>query len=298
MDDKALPDPQSLRVSPTDLTRILSVSTAYNPPEDEHDDAQAEMEPECPTCKGTGYYLLDVPLGNPNFGILHVCNCRVPAREQRMRDMRRKLSNLDSFIGKTFESFDGNAPGVRIAYKTASEYARQPNGWLVLCGNYGCGKTHLAAAIANYAFEENDMQVIFAVVPDLLDHLRRTFAPNSELGYDDHFQAIRDVPLLILDDLGTENTTAWAREKLYQIINHRYNQGSATVITCNPDVFKQSEGRQFDRGPALIDGRVLSRMSDVALVRQIMIDAEDYRRRDPAMRGPGGSQSKQRGRSK
>ena len=109
-------------------------------------------------------------------------------------------------------------------------------------------------------------RVLFAIVPDLLDHLRSTFGPSSEVEYDERFEMIRDVPLLILDDLGTENTTPWAREKLFQIMNYRYNDALPTVITSN-------------RKPEDIDPRIFSRMSDRALCEEhIIIDSADYRR--------------------
>src|SRR5262249_52018725 len=144
------------------------------------------------------------------------------------------LSSLTSFPDKTFDRFDPNVPGVRRAYLCAVEYAQRPQGWFALFGGYGTGKTHLAAAIGNEVLRRQQ-PVIFAVVPDLLDHLRATFGPDSAVRYDDRFEMIRKVALLILDDLGTENTTAWAREKLYQLINYRYNDALPTVITCNLD---------------------------------------------------------------
>ena len=119
------------------------------------------------------------------------------------------------------------------------------------------------------------LSVLFAVVPDLLDHLRATFDPGSGVAYDDRFNAIRNAQLLVLDDLGTENTTPWAREKLYQIFNHRYNEQLPTVITSNQD-FKR------------IEERVLSRILDTRLTRYLHIDAEDFRRRRIV---PAGSQN-------
>ncbi len=56
------------------------------------------------------------------------------------------------------------------------------------------------------------------VVPDLLDHLRATFSPSSTVSLDRRFEEVRTTPLLILDDLGTQSATPWAREKLYQIV--------------------------------------------------------------------------------
>ena len=61
------------------------------------------------------------------------------------------------------------------------------------------------------------------MVPDLLDHLRATFNPATGARYDKRFDEIKAATLLILDDLGTESATAWAREKLYQLFNYRYN---------------------------------------------------------------------------
>jgi DNA replication protein DnaC len=128
------------------------------------------------------------------------------------------------------------------------------------------GKTHLAVATALEIRERNG-SVYFAVVPDLLDHLRATFDPARGVAYDDRFNQIRGAPLLVLDDLGTENTTPWAREKLYQIINHRYVERLLTIVTSN-----QSHDK--------IDERILSRLLDTHLTRDITIDAADYRRRE------------------
>jgi DNA replication protein DnaC len=74
------------------------------------------------------------------------------------------------------------------------------------------------------------------VVPDLLDYLRAAFSPSSEVSYDRLFDEIRSANLLVLDDLGAQNTTPWAREKLFQILNHRYNAELVTVITSSLSV--------------------------------------------------------------
>ncbi|MEI7769600.1 MAG: ATP-binding protein [Chloroflexales bacterium] len=206
----------------------------------------------------------DVKYGDPNFGRLINCHCKDDEIRQRRSQKLLQISNLGPFRDKTFENFDRNIPGVSRAFTRSLEYASNPRGWLVLSGNFGCGKTHLAAAIANDVLKMN-YEVLFTVVPDLLDHLRSTFGPTSEVAYDERFEQIRNAKLLILDDLGTENATPWAREKLYQIINHRYNYALPTVITTN-------------RKPEDIDPRIRSRMEDVILCpERIMIEADDYR---------------------
>jgi DNA replication protein DnaC len=233
----------------------------------------ATSEALCLHCGGVGYYKRAVPVGHPDFGRLFPCSCKIAELEKRRSERLQAISNIGPFIEKTFASFSQEVPGVFRAYKRALEFAENPRGWLVLLGNYGCGKTHLAAAVANRLLQ-NDYQVLFTVVPDLLDHLRSTFGPSSEVEYDKRFEDIRDAHVLILDDLGTENTSGWAREKLFQIVNHRYNYAMPTVITSN-------------REPKEIDQRIFSRISDRALSQDlIIIDAPDYRRLTAEQRYP------------
>ncbi len=174
------------------------------------------------------------------------------------------LSQLHAMSEMTFESFNSQAPGLQDAYDAAVAYANNPTGWIFFHGSYGVGKTHLAVAIANEVLHQHTMGVYFRVVPDLLDQLRATFDPEHGVAYDERFQQIRNAHLLILDDLGTEQTTPWAREKLYQLFNHRYNEQLPTVITSNQD-YKH------------IDQRILSRMLDTRLSQRVFIEADDYR---------------------
>ena len=80
----------------------------------------------------------------------------------------------------------------------------------MLTGPSRAGKTHLAAAVANRCIEAGHT-TFFITVPDLLDHLRTTYAPDSEAAYDSLFDQVRSVPLLILDDLGVHSATPWPR---------------------------------------------------------------------------------------
>jgi len=99
----------------------------------------------------------------------------------------------------------------------------------VLAGPSGCGKTHLAAAIANERLEHGH-PAFYITTPDLLDHLRSAFNPDSETPYNEFFDQVRNAPLLILDDLGAQTSTPWAKEKLDQLLTHRFNSQLPTVI--------------------------------------------------------------------
>jgi DNA replication protein DnaC len=233
-----------------------------------------EAEDTCPICKGAGFLRLDAPITDPNFGRLVTCECRLREQEDRRYEELLRISNLAAFEDKSFDNFDpGINRDVANAMHIALDYATDPyrygKPWLFFMGRCGTGKTHLAAAVANHYIKHQGGRALFAVVPDLLDHLRATFNPATTNGvtYDQRFQDVRDVPLLILDDLGTENATPWAKEKLFQVFNHRYNERLATVVTTNQD-FTQ------------IDERIVSRLLDRGLCQDVPIDAPDYRLRD------------------
>jgi DNA replication protein DnaC len=175
-----------------------------------------EPGPACPRCRDAGYMRADVPVGHPDFGKLYLCECR---RQQVLEERKRRLerySNLGPLARLTFNTLLPDGLGVdprRLfarALAAAHQFAEQPKGWLVLIGPPGCGKTHLAAAIANARLAAGE-PVFFAFVPDLLDHLRSTFHPESEVRYDELFETVRQAPLLVLDDLGTHSSTAWAQ---------------------------------------------------------------------------------------
>ena len=195
----------------------------------------------CPLCRGTGWVRRHVSLSDPDFGKMFPCTCRDNELTERRKARLERLSNLGPLTRLTFENLiaDGRNPETaehrnrfREALTAAKGFADVPSGWLILVGPPGCGKTHLAAAIAN-ARIANEEPALFVVVPDLLDHLRSTFAPDSAVTYDDMFEGVRNSPLLILDDFGTQSATPWAMEKLFQLFNARYNSRLPTVVTTN-----------------------------------------------------------------
>jgi DNA replication protein DnaC len=191
---------------------------------------------------------VDVPVGHPDFGRALPCECRLRARERERVERLQRLSNLGPLTRLTFESFLPHGRSAdpltqdrtRYAYTMAHAFAENPQGWLVLLGASGCGKTHLAAAVANYRISQGE-PVFFITVPDLLDHLRLTFHPEAQLSYDELFDQVRRVPLLVLDDLGRQSGTPWAREKLFQLLDHRYAARLPTVLTSSTPLKEMEE---------------------------------------------------------
>lgn len=191
-----------------------------------------------------------------------------------------------------FRTFDLRVPGLHpeeresleSAFRAAMAYAEDPKGWFVLQGANGCGKTHLAAAIANRVLA-GGRGVFFAVVPDLLDYLRASFAPGRDAPYDELFDRIRNVDLLVLDDLGAQQTTQWAQEKLYQVVNYRHVAGLPTVVTTD-----QSLDRLQEAHP-----RIVARIADPHAGTVVTLLAPHYRLgRQPEAPAPRGGYSRRR----
>jgi hypothetical protein len=145
------------------------------------------VEPICALCKGARWIKEAVPFGHPHFSILFPCVCLQAEWARRAAVELARLSNLAAMRDKTFATFNPFVPGLREVVPRVRTYARKPDGWLTLLGPYGTGKTHLAAAIANEALNREE-PVLFAAVPDLLDHLRATFGPQSAVAYDERFE--------------------------------------------------------------------------------------------------------------
>jgi len=222
-------------------------------------------------CGGLGWVRRELPYSHPDFGKMFRCPNNPPETDGDWQRRMRALSNLGAYADKTFDNFyykinnykEVERGSLEYARNTALAFAEKPHGWLLLEGPHGCGKTHLAAAIGNARLGQGDI-VLFITTPDLLDHLRAAYGPSSEVGYDETFERIRNAPLLILDDLGVENPSPWAQEKLFQLLNHRYNQLLPTVLTTNLDA-KQ------------LDARLHSRLMDKEVAQTITIQAPDYR---------------------
>lgn len=228
----------------------------------------------CPIC-GDKKFVLVVTEKYPD-GAYTPCRCflednRRKALEKLLIESGMTLQQLSRW---RFETFDidkvrTNTKG-RMAIAEALEdlkvYAENPVGWRVLQGLPGTAKTHLAYAVASRRAELS-RPVFVSNVPDLLDMLRHGFEDAS---YDSRMKTLRETELLVMDDLGVENATPFALEKLYQIIDYRYRNVLPLIVTTNRNLHNDTD----------IPARIVSRLLDVDLTKVWTFAAHDYRRRE------------------
>ena len=108
---------------------------------------------------------------------------------------------------------------------------KERNG-LFMTGGFGTGKTHLAAAIANELIR-GGTPVICMTMIDLLAQIKRTFDRGGSATEAEIMRLYQDVPLLIIDDLGSEQPTEWGSTAIFSIINARYESYMPVIITSN-----------------------------------------------------------------
>lgn len=193
------------------------------------------------------------------------CECEWNNYQAKIKQMAeyeriRKIEQLFSIsnMGERLQiaSFDNFQLrfGAETAFKETRKYALGFENFhvsLLLWGDPGNGKSHLAAAVANELSKKGKI-VVFQSVPELLERIRKTFNRNHAESEQEIMFALQNCDLLILDDIGSEKITDWVSDVLFRIIDGRYRRKAHTFYTSN---LKPSElatrlddkGRIYDR---------------------------------------------------
>ena len=135
-----------------------------------------------------------------------------------------------------FDNFEPNNSNRKVFNNLKSYSEKLVNGiekkGLILVGNNGVGKTHLACSIANKLIE-NGTPVIYGTLINLLAELRNSYDTDNNISEMEIIKLYENVDLLIIDDLGKEKPSEWGLEKLFTIVNSRYENNLPVIITTN-----------------------------------------------------------------
>jgi DNA replication protein DnaC len=167
------------------------------------------------------------------------CSCR-PARIARKRAAALegripKRYREVSFEREPLLSIERANPyvvrEVRQYVRTVAEQLDAGHG-LWFTGDVGTGKTTLAMLISKAAMEADRTVAIYSL-PRLLGLLRDTYQDDAQFSLHELIDRLSAVDLLHVDDVGAEQTSPWVLEQLYTIVNTRYEDGKAIMVTTN-----------------------------------------------------------------
>lgn len=168
----------------------------------------------------------------------------------------------ERFRLKTFETFKINRDKNRSKvlqmardYVDAFNFNDHPPEGLILKGEVGSGKTHIALAILQ-AIVRKGYSGLFYNMPDLLMAIRETYEQHSSTTEHELLDTLAAPDLLLLDDLGAEKPAEWVTDRLYLIVNRRYEQNKPLLITTNNDMTELARK---------LNDRIVSRLCEITI---------------------------------
>lgn len=208
------------------------------------------------------------------------CKCdreRFEKQKQREKDQEIERLKRRCFISMsqwayTFDNYKGEKDKSYIIaknYVKEYEQMKKENIGLLFCGTVGSGKTYLACCIANALIEEYMIRVKIRNFAQIINDLQKS---GFDLDKNEYIESLTNVSVLILDDLGIERDTSYAKEQVYNIVNSRYLKQKPTIFTTNlpyEKIQNSDDGVEYER--------IYSRIIEMCIPVKVM--GEDFRKR-------------------
>ena len=218
----------------------------------------------CEKCGGTGFILTEkgaVP-----------CECRA---DQLRRQRLAAASIPYRYKNKSIDSFKGNDKKRKALRNEAKAYVKsfkprrknEAKQGLLFIGCTGCGKTHLAVGILRAVIDKGNTGY-FCNVVDFFMRLRDTYYGDTTYDEMDMIDKVNSVDLLVLDDLGAEKPSEWMRDRLYTLVNRRYESNLPLLVTSNMEDLVELTDH--------VGERIVSRLCEMCAVVDNFPD-QDYR---------------------
>ncbi len=247
---------------------------------------------DCPKCGGTGFIVAE----RGGLTGAERCDCGYSSRKQRIEDSSNipplyQNASVENFLLPT------DNPGAMRALQSvmlqvrryANDYPGTDKPGLLLIGDPGVGKTHLAVAALRILMSRG-FEGVFTDYQNLLDRIRSGYDPSSGASDREAYRTALEAEVLLLDDLGAHRITDWVEDTVTSIITYRCNNRKPLIATTNlPDpeagspIMERTGGGsgkvEYRRTLAeLIGMRARSRLFEMCRVIR-MPQVEDFRMR-------------------
>ena len=235
------------------------------------------------------------------------CECGMEERAEKVMERARipkryEHCDFESYVteladGKNYTSQQADSLKLlkMTVQKFVGEYPGSDQSGLLLMGNSGIGKTHLAVAALKELIQKGHAGY-FCEYGKLLREIQNSYRPDSETSEIGILKPILETEVLVIDDLGCIKPSDWVRDTVGYILNHRYVEASrdltqprCTIITTNfvdnptprgqPSKFPSGQSTREIRDDTLserIGERMRSRLFEIC--RTVEVYAPDFRR--------------------
>ena len=251
----------------------------------------------CPKCEGTGFIIIE----RGGISGAEPCDCRALGRTERLQDRSQipplyRNASFDNFVVPGVEN-----PNARRDLTTAllavkgftREFPNEKRPGLLLIGDVGVGKTHLAVAALREIIGKG-FEGLFYSYQALLNNIQKGYNPVSSAADRDAYRTAMEAEVLLLDDIGAQRAHDWVEDTINSIVTYRCDNRKALIATTNaPDPeAKTASGQEIGTVPRqkdalgqpihrrtlaeFIGGRARSRLFEMCTVIRMPL-VEDYR---------------------
>ena len=202
----------------------------------------------CMTCKGLsncknelkGYCNLPVVDGEDITFVYKACRFKQKDLESNKYKENLNLYDVpsslkDAKVKGIYTDDVSRGDAIRYIIDFLNNYKEKKPKGMYLHGNFGCGKTYLVAALFNELAKRGERSAII-YFPEFLRSLKVSFGNNNEeeASFGDKYEYIKNIPYLLIDDIGAENVTAWGRDEILgTLLQYRMNENLTTFFTSN-----------------------------------------------------------------